>query len=664
MKHDPSKYFIMLGFISLLALCSIIAFVSLFQMDRTLNNMSDLVTVTNAKITHANEMRDFLRMRGDTLIQISQTENVAERENLRLAMEKYSRGYKNAHDNFNSYAMGGIGRKLFNEATHLEAISSELNNQAVALMLAPKIPRNVIKDAIKDANRARAKTIDELSRLVVRQEDNARQALKESVAYQKLAQVIIIILTLASLLVGGLISLFVLRETTRKNSEMRFQASHDELTKLINRKEFETRLESALKKAHSNGGAHALCFLDLDQFKVINDTCGHKAGDELLCQLTRVINSHVRDRDTLSRLGGDEFGLLLENCNLETAIDIAEGIIRLVNKYEFNWQGKIHHVGVSIGITAITRNTDNITKAMSEADIACYAAKDMGRNQLYVHELSDAQVKRMHKELRWVADIRNSLKDNRFKLYSQPIYTTLGALPEIRMQEVLLRLKDDEGNISSPGNYILAAERFGLMRDVDQWVIEQVIQTLHEIGDTRDICLFVNLSTNSLSDKNFCAYILKLLADYEIDGNSICFEITETAAIRNLAQVAGFIKALKQAHCLFALDDFGSSTTSFSYLQDLPVDYLKIDGALVTDIHSNNISHAMVAAINEIGSVMNIKTIAEHVENELTLKRLDEIGIDFAQGFHFGSPKPIDTLARFKRPEIVRETPAVYLAQK
>ncbi len=300
---------------------------------------------------------------------------------------------------------------------------------------------------------------------------------------------------------------------------------------------------------------------------------------------------------------------------------------------------------------------------MSEADIACYAAKDMGRNQLYVHELSDVQVKRMHKELRWVADIRNSLKDNRFKLYSQPIYTTVGTQPEIRMQEVLLRLKDDEGNISSPGNYILAAERFGLMRDVDQWVIDQVIQTLHEIGDTRDICLFVNLSTNSLSDKNFCAYILKLLADYEIDGNSICFEITETAATRNLSQVADFIKALKQAHCLFALDDFGSSTTSFSYLQDLPVDYLKIDGALVTDIHSNTISHAMVAAINEIGSVMNIKTIAEHVENEITLKRLDEIGIDFAQGFHFGSPKPIDTLARFKRPEIVREKPAIYLAQ-
>jgi diguanylate cyclase (GGDEF)-like protein len=557
--------------------------------------------------------------------------------------------------------MGGIGRKLFNEVTRLEAISSALNDQAAALMLSIHTTRAEINSAINEANKARGKTISALTQLVIRQEDNARQSLEDSVTYQKLAQAIIIILTLASLLVGALISLFVLRETTRKNSEIRFQASHDALTKLINRKEFETRLEFALEKTQLDGREHALCFLDLDQFKVINDTCGHKAGDELLCQLTRVINSHVRERDTLSRLGGDEFGLLLEDCTLETAIEIAEGIIRLVNKYEFHWLDKVHHVGVSIGITAITRKTSNITKAMSEVDIACYAAKDMGRNQLHVHELTDVQVKRMHKELSWVADIQNSLKDNRFKLYAQPIYTALGKQPEIRMYEVLLRLKDDEGNISSPGNYIPAAERFGLMRDVDQWVIEQVVKTLHEIGDTRDICLFVNLSANTLSDKSFCAHILQLIEDYKIDGNSLCFEITETAAIRNVRQAVDFITALKQTNCFFALDDFGTGMSSFSYLKDLPVDYLKIDGSLVTDIHSNNISHAMVAAINEVGSVMSIKTIAEHVENESTLRRLNEIGVNFVQGFHFGLPKPIGTLQLEHRPKGVSEQPAIYL---
>jgi diguanylate cyclase (GGDEF)-like protein len=663
MKHDQSKFIIMLGFISLMALLSIVAFVSLFQMNRTLDNMSDLVTVTNAKITHANEMRDFLRMRGDALIQISQTQDISERENLRLTMKEYTLGYQTAHNDFDNYKMGTQGRKLFIEATRLEDISSDLSNQATGLMLSSYATRSEISSAIKAANKARSRTIDQLTQLVVLQEDNARQALSESVTYQRLAQAIIIILTLASLLVGGLISLFVLRETTRKNTEMRFQASHDALTKLINRKEFGTRLELALEKTHSDGREHALCFLDLDQFKVINDTCGHKAGDELLCQLTRVINSHVRERDTLARLGGDEFGLLLEDCTLETAIEIAEGIIRLVNKYEFHWQDKIHHVGVSIGITAITKKTENITKAMSEVDIACYAAKDMGRNQLHVHELTDVHVKRMHKELSWVADIQNSLKDNRFKLYVQPIHTSLGAQPEIRMYEVLLRLKDDEGNISSPGNYIPAAERFGLMRDVDQWVIEQVIRALHKIGDTSDLCLFVNLSANTLSDKNFCDNVLQMIKDYEVDGNSICFEITETNAIRNIPQTADFIAALKQSNCFFALDGFGAGISSFSYLKDLPVDYLKIDGSLITDIHNSNINLAMVAAINEIGNVMNIKTIAEHVENETILKRLHNIGINFAQGFHFGLPKPIDTLTSSNHHQDVRESAVIYLAK-
>ena len=663
MKHDPSKYIIMLGFASLLMLFSIVAFVSLYQMERTLDNMSDLVTVTNAKITHANEMRDFLRMRGDTLIQMSQTSDMVQREILRMSIDDYTHGYKTAHANFADYRMGTIGRNLFNEVARLEAISNALTDQATALLLSPQTPRTEINNAINAANKARIKTIDELSQLVVRQDTNARRALEDSVTYQKLAQAIIIILTLASLLVGTLISLFVLRETTRKNSEILFQASHDALTKLINRKEFETRLEFAIEKSHSDGREHALCFLDLDQFKVINDTCGHKAGDELLCRLTKVINRHVRERDTLSRLGGDEFGLLLEDCNLETAIEIAEGIIRLVNKYEFHWEDKVHHVGVSIGITAITKKTKNITKAMSEVDIACYAAKDMGRNQLHVHELTDIQVKRMHKELSWVADIQNSLKDNRFKLYVQPIYTAIGKQPEIRMYEVLLRLKDDEGNISSPGNYIPAAERFGLMRDVDQWVVEQVMRTLHKMGDTRDTCLFVNLSANTLSDKSFCNYILELMEDYKIDGNSICFEITETAAIRNVRQAVDFIEALKQSNCFFALDDFGTGMSSFSYLKDLPVDYLKIDGSLITDIHSNNISHAMVAAINEVGNVMNIKTIAEHVENEITLRRLNEIGVNFVQGFHFGLPKPISMLELESQSKAVHEQSVVYLSK-
>lgn len=659
MKRDPSKYIIMLGFISLLSLLSIVAFVSILQMNRTLDNMSNLVMITNAKITHANQMRDFLRMRGNVLTSISQTDKHLEPSQLTLKLDEYSFGYKQAQENFEKFRLSSVGRGLLNEIDRLEAVSGELTSQATRLFLA-HASRAQLNAATAAANEVHDKTIRTLTELIALQEKNARSALADSVAYQKMAQTIIIILTLISLLVGVLITLFVLRETSRKNSEIRFQASHDALTKLINRKEFESRLEAALEKSHTEGRLHALCFLDLDQFKVINDTCGHKAGDELLCQLTQVINKHIREHDTLSRLGGDEFGLLLEDCTLESAIEIAEGIIRVVNKYEFMWDEKIHHVGVSVGITPINRKTASVTKAMSEADIACYAAKDMGRNQLHVHELTDVQVKRMHKELSWVADIQNSLKDNRFKLYVQPIHTSTGKLPEIRMYEILLRLKDDEGNVSSPGNYIPAAERFGLMRDVDQWVVEQVMQTLGAMPNTDNICLFVNLSANTLSDKSFCDYILKLMDEHKVNGNSICFEITETAAIRNIRQAIDFIKTLKQTNCFFALDDFGTGMSSFSYLKDLPVDYIKIDGSLVTDIHNNNVSHAMVAAINEVGNVMKIETIAEHVENEMIMLRLHEIGVNFVQGFHFGMPKPIETLRLSSVPKGVREPTALY----
>ncbi len=659
MKHDPSKYIIMLGFASLLSLLSIVAFVSILQMNRTLDSMSNLVMITNAKITHANQMRDFLRLRGNVLTSITQTNKQPQPVLLTAKLDEYTIGYKQAQQDFKKFHISTTGRSLLNDVERLETISGDLTTHATELVMS-NASRAEINVATTAANDAHDKTIRILTKLIALQETNARNALSDSVNYQKMAQTIIILLTLTSLLVGILISLFVLRETSRKNSEIRFQASHDALTKLINRKEFESRLETALEKSHTEGRVHALCFLDLDQFKVINDTCGHTAGDELLCQLTQVINKHVREHDTLSRLGGDEFGLLLEDCTLESAIEIAEGIIRVVNKYEFHWQEKVHHVGVSIGITPINRKTTSVTKAMSEADIACYAAKDMGRNQLHVHELTDVQVKRMHKELSWVADIQNSLKDNRFKLYVQPIHTASGKLPEIRMYEILLRLKDDEGNVSSPGNYIPAAERFGLMRDVDQWVVEQVIQTLHTMPNTDNICLFVNLSANTLSDKNFCNQILKLMDEYKVNGNSICFEITETTAVRNIRQAIDFIKTLKQTNCFFALDDFGAGMSSFSYLKDLPVDYIKIDGSLVTNLHSNNVSHAMVAAINEVGNVMKIKTIAEHVENEMTMLRLNDIGVSFVQGFHFGMPRPIETLRLSSVPKGVSEPTVLY----
>ncbi|MDH5712170.1 MAG: EAL domain-containing protein, partial [Gammaproteobacteria bacterium] len=458
---------------------------------------------------------------------------------------------------------------------------------------------------------------------------------------------IIIIISTLAILLGITISLYAIRETNRKNKEIHFQAHHDALTKLPNRKEFEQRLRFALTSAHDLNIGHVLCFMDLDQFKIINDTCGHKAGDQLLIDISKLIREKIRDHDTLGRLGGDEFGLLLESCSLEKAIEISEGIVNLVRNYKFNWKDRIFQIGASIGLVYINRDSKDITTLMSEADIACYAAKDMGRNRIHVHELNDEHVKKIHQELSWVANIETSLQDQRFKLYIQPIVPVGITHDTDDMFEILLRLKDNEGNIISPGAYIPAAERFNLMRAVDAWVIQEVIKKIEAItqsGKAQTPRFFINLSANSLTDQSYCEYILDLLNKHSIPEKSICFEITETAAIKNMEQAISFIEQLKKAQCLFALDDFGSGMSSFTYLRNLPVDYLKIDGSIVNRMDKNTVDEAMVAAINQIGQVMHIDTIAEHVENETIMERLVNLGVTYAQGYHIGRPIPIEEL--------------------
>ena len=284
---------------------------------------------------------------------------------------------------------------------------------------------------------------------------------------------------------------------------------------------------------------------------------------------------------------------------------------------------------------------------MSAADISCYAAKDMGRNRVHVHELNDEQVKRIHQELSWVADIETSLKDQRFKLYIQAIAPVNTSENSNLMYEVLLRLKNNDGNIISPGQYIPATERFNLMHAVAIWVVHEVIkkiEAMQQSGRKEIPRIFVNLSANSITDQSFCDYVLELLKQHPITKHSICFEITETAAIKNMDQAINFINQPKKAHCMFALDDFGSGMSSFTYLKNLPVDYLKIDGSLVNKMDKNTADQAMVAAINQIGRVMDIKTIAEHVENEDILSSLKKIGVTYAQGYHLGRPFSIDEL--------------------
>jgi diguanylate cyclase (GGDEF)-like protein/PAS domain S-box-containing protein len=433
-------------------------------------------------------------------------------------------------------------------------------------------------------------------------------------------------------------------ERKQADEKLTYQASHDALTGLVNRREFEIRTTRLLSTIKEDKSEHAMCYMDLDMFKVVNDTCGHIAGDELLRQLSSLLLNTVRHRDTLARLGGDEFGVLMEHCSLDDAHRVATALLKAIQDYHFSWEGKPFKVGVSIGLVAINESINNLSELMKAADAACYVAKDKGRNRIHIYHAEDIETAKRHGEMQWVTRIQQAFEENRFCLYAQSIVSLTGST-EIHY-ELLLRLIDEKGKIIPPGAFLPAAERYNLIVQLDSWVIEKAFTLLSgNPAFLRQINFCsINLSGKSLTDKVFLDFVISQLDESGIEGNKICFEITETAAISNLSTATTFISRLKELGCRFALDDFGSGLSSFGYLKNIPVDYLKIDGMFVKDIVDDPIDHAMVKSINDIGHVMGMQTIAEFVENDEIKGMLREIGVDYAQGYGIHKPQSFDEI--------------------
>lgn len=425
-------------------------------------------------------------------------------------------------------------------------------------------------------------------------------------------------------------------------SQALYRSTHDELTGLINRAEFERRLETALKHLAEDGGEHTLCYLDLDQFKVINDTCGHAAGDELLRQLGELMPACVRDCDTIARLSGDEFAVLLDCASISQARLLANRLRDSIEKFRFPWLNKIFSIGVSIGLVSVTDASESVSRLLSAADTACFAAKDLGRNRIYVHHHEDGEIARRHGEMEWVSQIQAALDQQRLRLHLQSI-KGLSATSEGNHYELLLRMEAEDGSLISPESFLPAAENYHLSTRLDTWVVGKVFDYLamndvHQ--DDGNLCC-INLSGHSITDAGFLQNVETQLARSPRTAGSICFEITETAVIANLGLATHFIRSLKKLGCRFALDDFGSGLSSFAYLKNLPVDFLKIDGMFVRNMTRDPIDLAFVRSINEIGHVMGKKTVAEFVEDENTLVALRELGVDYAQGFHISRPAPL-----------------------
>ena len=423
---------------------------------------------------------------------------------------------------------------------------------------------------------------------------------------------------------------------------LRYQAQHDDLTGLINRREFEVRLKRCLKSAVENNIQHVFCYLDLDQFKLVNDSCGHNAGDELLRQVSALFGNKMRERDTLARLGGDEFGLLLENCSLADANQITNKMLKLVRDYRFVHEDKVFNIGVSIGIVVIATNFETISEVMHAADAACYSAKNAGRNQSFLYSPADIETVQRQTALEAVADITDEIDDNLFILYCQPIVPLSADVPQQHHYEILIRKVGIDGAISLPTSFIPSAERYHLMPNIDRWVIKTTFAAYRKMLNISleqcDYVFSINLSGTSLGDKSLLGYIREQFAIYAVPPSAICFEITETAAIVNLKNTINLFAELRKIGCKFALDDFGSGMSSFMYLKNFEVDYLKIDGSFVKEMHENKIDHAMVRSIHSVAEAMNIKTVAEFVENKEILKELKTIGVHYGQGLHLGAP--------------------------
>jgi Amt family ammonium transporter len=447
-------------------------------------------------------------------------------------------------------------------------------------------------------------------------------------------------------LLGAVLVFHDVTVTLNLARELSHQAAHDALTGIPNRREFERRLAELVDEAAEPDAPHVVCYLDLDQFKVVNDTCGHVAGDELLRQVTQLIRGLLRTGDTLARLGGDEFGLILRSCPVERAIPIAERIREAIADFRFAWEGQSFAIGVSVGIVPTTSTGRDLRALLAAADAACYAAKEAGRNRVHVFQPDDAQVLAQRGQMQWVARLLAALDEDRLRLYVQPVvplHAGDGAPPH---HEILLRLVEG-GEIAPPGAFLPAAERYGLMPRVDHWVVHNTLawlgDRLRQHGRIEGVYA-INLSGASLSDERFRQTLRATLEEVRLPPGVLCFEITETAAVANLTKVVQFIEEVKALGCLFSLDDFGSGLSSFAYLKSLPVDYLKIDGSFVKDIDDDPMDFAMVQAIHSIGHVMGLRTIAEYVSSEAILRRLREIGVDYGQGYHLGRPRPLAEL--------------------
>ncbi|MCW8930411.1 MAG: EAL domain-containing protein [Gammaproteobacteria bacterium] len=645
LTQDRSNVPISIGFTVVLLLILALVLVSLSQSNNINVSLTTLVEKTNTKLQAANSMRDAIRMRADSLKKMRLMEDPFERDEEFLRFNQYAGIFRMARENLINIHMKPEEELIMQKMSSILKLAQPVND-AVAEHLFNDVETDL--ELIAQAEKLQNHLLVFLDALVVIENQTARTALSQANKYYINTRYTLFSIAVVVFILVIVIAVVVIRLVASKNRQVSYQAMHDPLTNLFNRCYFEHQVTEAIEQRKHFHHNYALLYLDLDQFKVVNDTCGHVAGDELLKQITSLLKNKVRKKDTLARLGGDEFGLLLKDCDIDRASSIGNELRNLINEFRFSWDNKIFSVGVSIGIAPITNETSDLKDVLIAADTACFAAKDAGRNLVHVYDKQDNILAEQEGQIQWMSELTAALQDDRFELYAQAINPVHGNSQNstIKHYEVLVRFIDKKGKMYPPGAFLPAAERFGQITDIDCWVIENTFKFISAHRNQLSETVFsINISGRSLGDVEFKQNIHTLFKKYKIPAKSLGFEITETAAIASFENAIQFIQEFKKAGCLFSLDDFGSGLSSFAYLKQLPVDLLKIDGLFVHNIDVEPIDYAMVKSINEIAHLYNKKTVAEFVESEEILSKLLELGVDYAQGYGISKPMGLSEIA-------------------
>ena len=651
---DNTRMLVTFGFMAVLALMFSLAAISLEQLHSINKSMENMVKVTNNKTAAANDMRDAMRLRADSLKTMRLTEDIFERDEEQQRFISHVGKYRSAREKLVSLGMDEKEAAINAQLQQLTTASQPYNDNVSELLMRDG-PAVEVDAIMGKAATLQGLILDKLEELIKFEKENTQKALITSRNHYVNTRQLLFLLTGLALLLSTLVAHKVITRVSEKNRQLAYQASHDALTGLINRREFEHRVERAIAHARVQKATHALLYLDLDQFKVVNDTCGHAAGDELLQQLAQILLSSVRYRDTLGRLGGDEFGMLLENCPLDKAVEIANKLLSAIDDFKFTWAGNTFTLGISIGVVPIDRSTTDIASTMSAADSACYIAKESGRNQVQIAHLGDRRLQERHGEMQWVARLNRAMDKDQFVLYFQPIIPCANKPGTGRHVEILIRLIDDDGTIIAPGAFLPAAEKYNLLTNIDRWVIAHSLAWLVENtnNDTALITISINLSGQTLGNPDMLKFIIDKMEETGAAPEQIIFEVTETSAITNITSATSFMLTLRGYGFRFSLDDFGSGLSSFTYLKKLPVDLLKIDGIFVRDILSDPVDFAMVKAISELGQLLGKEIIAEFVETRELADELRKMGVNYMQGYAYGKPQPLNNFVHAQGPRLV-----------